>query len=367
MNLPSRRKPRCQCLAIFISGFLFSTAVLAANEKDFNAVYKEAKHLQEKATAVGNQWRDTKKFLTQSKQAADQGQYDKAVKLANKAKSQYALAIQQVEQNRKDLASVPFYDADASPEQDIKTIQAFFRNKFPKLPDKEFANGFYAIDPVMRVNWEAIEDFPPYMPTVDDGEALWKTQFKNGKNYEYCFTGADIMTDYPRWDRKTGEVETLPMAINRCREANGEKPLKYGKPEMLALQAYIAYESRGDPTQVLVPPDDPRALEAYKDGKKFYFSRRGQLNLACYHCHFENAGKNIRANVLSPALGQTTHWPAYRSKWGSMGSLHRRYKGCNKQVRAKPYDLQSKEYRNLEYFHTFLSNGIPVNGPGSRF
>jgi sulfur-oxidizing protein SoxA len=108
-------------------------------------------------------------------------------------------------------------------------------------------------------------------------------------------------------------------------------------------------------------------LEAYKQGKKFYFSRRGQLNLACYHCHFDNAGKNIRANVLGPALGQTTHWPAYRSKWGDMGSLHRRYKGCNKQVRAKPFDFQSKEYRNLEYFHTFLSNGIPVNGPGSRF
>jgi sulfur-oxidizing protein SoxA len=223
------------------------------------------------------------------------------------------------------------------------------------------------MDPIMRVNWEAIEEFPPYMPTVEQGGVLWNTKFRNGKGYEYCFTGADIATNYPRWDRDSGEVETLPLAINRCRKANGEEPLKYGKQDMLALQAYVAYKSRGNPTNVLVPPDDPRALEAYQQGKKFYFSRRGQLNMACYHCHFDNAGSKVRANVLSPALGQTTHWPAYRSKWGSMGSLHRRYKGCNKQVRAKPFDFQSKEYRNLEYFHTFLSNGIPVNGPGSRF
>jgi sulfur-oxidizing protein SoxA len=162
-------------------------------------------------------------------------------------------------------------------------------------------------------------------------------------------------------------VETLPLALNKCRKMNDEKPLKYESPDMLALQAYIAYESRGTVTEVQVPADDPRALDAYQQGKKFYFSRRGQLNLACYHCHFNNAGKNIRANVLGPALGQTTHWPVYRSKWGGMGSLHRRYAGCNEQVRAKAFDMQSVEYRNLEYFHTFFSNGIPANGPGSRF
>jgi len=157
------------------------------------------------------------------------------------------------------------------------------------------------------------------------------------------------------------------MAINQCREKNGEEPLKYGSHDMLALQAYIAFKSRGKKIKIVIPRKDPRALEAYQQGKKFYFSRRGQMNLACYHCHFGNAGKKIRGNMLSPALGQTTHWPAYRSKWGGMGSLHRRYKGCNKQVRAKPFDLQSVEYRNLEFFHTYMSNGIPVNGPGSRF
>ena len=88
--------------------------------------------------------------------------------------------------------------------------------------------------------------------------------------------------------------------------------------------------------------------------------------MACATCHISNSGKRIRADILSPALGQTTHFTVFRSKWGELGTLHRRYKGCNRQVRAKPFELQSEEYRNLEYFHTYMNNGLPINGPGSR-
>ena len=74
----------------------------------------------------------------------------------------------------------------------------------------------------------------------------------------------------------------------------------------------------------------------------------------------------VRADLLSPGLGQVTHFPVYRSKWGSMGTLHRRYAGCNGQVRAKPFKAQSEAYANLEYFHTYMSNGLTINGPGAR-
>ena len=135
----------------------------------------------------------------------------------------------------------------------------------------------------------------------------------------------------------------------------------------MAIAAYMAYKSRGKQINVVIPKDDPRALDAYNEGKKFYFSRRGQLNMACYQCHFDTAGQWLRTNMLGTALGQTSHFPVYRSKWGSVGGLQRRYKGCNKQVRAKPFNLQSETYRNLEFFHTFMSNGIVMNGPGARF
>ncbi|MGB5540513.1 MAG: sulfur oxidation c-type cytochrome SoxA, partial [Gammaproteobacteria bacterium] len=56
----------------------------------------------------------------------------------------------------------------------------------------------------------------------------------------------------------------------------------------------------------------------------------------------------------------------YRSAWGELGTLHRRYDGCNKQVRAAPYKAQGPEYTALEYFHAYMSNGLEINGPGSR-
>ncbi len=56
----------------------------------------------------------------------------------------------------------------------------------------------------------------------------------------------------------------------------------------------------------------------------------------------------------------------YRSKWGELGTLHRRFDGCNKQVRAKPFKAQGEEYRNLEYFLTHMTNGMDFNGPSAR-
>ena len=38
----------------------------------------------------------------------------------------------------------------------------------------------------------------------------------------------------------------------------------------------------------------------------------------------------------------------------------------NDLIRAKPFAYQSAQYRNLEYFLTHMSNGIPYNGPSSR-
>ncbi|RMD69895.1 MAG: sulfur oxidation c-type cytochrome SoxA, partial [Gammaproteobacteria bacterium] len=155
------------------------------------------------------------------------------------------------------------------------------------------------------------------------------------------------------------------LAINECRVKNGEKPLPYKKGKIAKILAYMAYTSRGKRTHVVIP-DDPRALEAYKHGRWFYYAKRGQLNFACADCHVYNAGRHLRADILSPALGHTTHWPVYRIKWGELGTLHRRFGGCNKQVRAKPFKAQSKEYRDLEYFLTYMSNGLPLNGPSVR-
>ena len=255
----------------------------------------------------------------------------------------------------------------STPEEDQALWQSYFEKRFPQVPRQDFANGVYAIDPVGRENWEAIEEFPPYETAISNGEEMWNTAFANGKGYSDCFPdGPAIAGKYPHWDKEKGMVMTLPLAINECRTANGEKPLKYQKGPIADLLSYIEFESRGQVINVEIPKDDPRALEAYEKGKHFYFARRGQLNFSCASCHVGNSGTTLRTEILSPAFGHTTHFPVYRSKWGEMGTLHRRFSGCNKQVRAAPFEPQGEEYRDLEYFMTYMNNGLELNGPGAR-
>jgi sulfur-oxidizing protein SoxA len=255
----------------------------------------------------------------------------------------------------------------STPEEDQALWQSYFEKRFPQVPKQDFANGVYAIDPVGRENWEAIEEFPPYETAISNGEEMWNTAFANGKSYSDCFPdGPAIAGKFPHWDKEKGMVMTLPLAINECRTANGEKPLKYQKGPIADLLSYIEFESRGQVINVEIPKDDPRALEAYEKGKHFYFARRGQLNFSCASCHVGNSGTTLRTEILSPAFGHTTHFPVYRSKWGEMGTLHRRFSGCNKQVRAAPFEPQGEEYRDLEYFMTYMNNGLELNGPGAR-
>ncbi|WP_455374666.1 sulfur oxidation c-type cytochrome SoxA [Kaarinaea lacus] len=264
------------------------------------------------------------------------------------------------------VAATPLISS-AGPEDDLKAFRGYFMERFPNVPLDEFANGVYAIDAASREQWEAIEEFPPYEIAIEEGEEIFNTPFKNGKTFASCFRngGIGIKSDYPYFDTKSGKVKTLELEINECLEKNGEKPLGYKKGKLASLSAYMAYTTRGQMIDIKIPHDQ-RALDAYNKGKQFYYARRGQLNISCAHCHVDNAGNKIRADLLSPGLGHLSHFPVYRSKWGGLGTVHRRFGGCNKQVRAKPFKAQSDEYRNLEYFLTYMSNGIPWNGPGAR-
>ena len=137
--------------------------------------------------------------------------------------------------------------AQASPQDDVDTYNTFFTEKFPQTKTKDYINGVYAIDPLRRQNWEAIEEFPPYEPMIEDGQAMFEAKFQNGKGYADCFDngGMGIANQFPHWDKEKGMVMTLPLAINNCRTANGEKPLKYKKGAIASLLSYMRYTSRG--------------------------------------------------------------------------------------------------------------------------
>src|SRR5207245_1130117 len=104
----------------------------------------------------------------------------------------------------------------------------------------------------------------------------------------------------------------------------------------------------------------------FKNGKDYVYTRRGQLNFSCATCHVQSPGERIRAEILAPALGIVNAMPIYRSEWSGMGTTSRRFTTCNSQIRGVPFSPQDDEYRNVEYYLSYVSNGLPISGPGAR-
>lgn len=190
-----------------------------------------------------------------------------------------------------------------------------------------------------------------------DGEA--------GKSCASCHSVSDfegLRASLPRWNEKLGKPETLEMIINRSRtEHMKAKPWKWEAPEMLAMTAYIGLQSRGKP--VAVQTDGPMEKWA-KKGEELYYAKVGQLNMSCSQCHEDNYGNMIRADHLSQ--GQINGFPVYRLKWGGLGSIHRRFKGCMDNIRATPYKRGSDEFIALELYVSSRGAGLSVETPAVR-
>lgn len=270
------------------------------------------------------------------------------------------------------LATSASVVAASKPAEDLKKFQDYYKEHFKEIPLEDFKDGAYALDEALKEQWQTMEEFPPYEPDIDAGKTMWETPFKNGKTYTDCM--GDVKTlraKYPYYDAKKNTIATLEGALNACKESNdGEGFLdKEGKPllnkgKIAQLAAYVALEGRG--SKIDIPTPTGKAIEWYDKGKNFFYAKRGQLNMSCADCHVYNAGKLIRADLLSPAVGHVTHWPTYRSADGEITTLHNRFMGCNTMVRANKFKPQGDEYKALEYFLTYMSNGLEWNGPASR-
>ena len=231
---------------------------------------------------------------------------------------------------------------------DLRTGYTYATPETQEIQDDDFANpAFLWIDYAIEL-WDDV-----------DGEA--------GKACSNCHDAAEdsmkgVGARYPVFDAGLGKPINLEQRINKCRVDNMQaKAWKYESRELLGMTTYVKNQSRGMPVQVQI--DGPMA-PFYEKGKAFYYQRRGQLDMSCANCHVDNPGNMIRANLLSQ--GQSNGFPTYRLKWQKLGSLHRRVRGCNKQVRAKPYGYGSDEYVNLELFVASRGIGLPVETPAIR-
>ena len=171
-----------------------------------------------------------------------------------------------------------------------------------------------------------------------------------------------LRVSLPRWDEAKGKPETLENIINECRtERMGAEPWKWEAPEMLGMTALIGMQSRGMPVKVQT---DGNMQSWWEKGKELYYTRVGQLDMACANCHEGNYGNMIRADHLSQ--GHTNGFPVYRLKWAGLGSIHRRFKGCMSNIRAKPYKRGSDEFIALELYVASRGEGLSVEVPSVR-
>jgi len=213
-----------------------------------------------------------------------------------------------------------------------------------------------------------LDDFDnPGMIFVDAGMDQWNAvEGSEGNSCATCHEGPESMEGvravYPKWDEEAGEVQTLAMQINDCREQNmGAEPYKYSGGQMANMEALISVQSRGMPVSVAI---DGPAQETWEKGKELYYTRTGQLELSCASCHEESYGMMIRADHLSQ--GQINGFPVYRLKNAKLNTVHGRFKGCVRDTRAETYKPGSDEFVALELYVASRGNGLSVEGPSVR-
>lgn len=248
----------------------------------------------------------------------------------------------------------------AAPEDDRMKLVKYFKDKYPDIKMDDYVFGALAFDPDAKSQYDSIMEFPPYVGELEKGEKLWNTPFKNGKTYADCLPngGKMVAGNYPMFDEAKGKVVTFEDAINACRVANGEEPYKYNDSKTMGL--VTAYgRTLSDGMKMNIQVNGPAAMKAFEDGKNTYYARAGQLNFSCANCHVDNAGNRLRSELLSPVLGQAVHWPVFRGG-ENLVTLQNRYEGCFKQVRHVPDKPGSTRFNNLEYFHSYLSNGLEM-------
>jgi sulfur-oxidizing protein SoxA len=171
-----------------------------------------------------------------------------------------------------------------------------------------------------------------------------------------------VAATYPKWNDEGEEVRTLQMQVNACRtERMGAEPLKYDSGPAINMEAMLTSHSRGMPVDVAI---DGPAQAAWEEGKEMYYTRYGQLELACASCHEENYGNYIRADHLSQ--GQINGFPTYRLKNAKLNGAHSRFKGCIRDTRAETFSAGSPEFVALELYVKSRGNGLSVEGPSVR-
>ncbi len=208
----------------------------------------------------------------------------------------------------------------------------------------------------------------PGMLWVLDGEAAWSQPAGIGRrSCAGCHGDArqsmrGVAARYPAFDEASQRPIDLRRRIAICRQKLQPGALSPGDhAQALALEAYVAFQSRGLPVS---PPVDPRLEAARERGRALYHQRLGQLDLACSDCHEAMAGRRLGGSPIPQA--HPTGYPIYRLEWQGLGSLQRRLRACLSGVRAEPFAWGAPQWVELELYLAWRARGMPVETPAVR-
>jgi L-cysteine S-thiosulfotransferase len=208
----------------------------------------------------------------------------------------------------------------------------------------------------------------PGMLWVQEGEALWSR--KEGSAQRSCMdchgdastSMKGVAARYPAFDTERDRPIDLDERIISCRmNHQNATPFAYESKELLALEAYVARQSRGMPIET---GNDERLEPFIATGREIFTRRQGQLNISCAQCHDDNWGKRLAGNIVPQA--HPTGYPLYRLEWQRLGSLQRRLRACMFGVRAEPYPFGAPENVALEVFLMARAHGMPMDAPAVR-
>ncbi len=244
----------------------------------------------------------------------------------------------------------------AAPEQVRGDVAARLQARLPDLATQDYAVGSGAFDGELRARIE--ENAGAGSDAIAAGRKLWTAKFKDGRTLAGCFPngGRRVAALYPQYDARLKRIVTLEMAVNQCLKTHGEALYEPGDPQTMGVVlAYLRSLSDGQKIAVRVPTAaEPR----FELGRSLYFTRLGQRNFACASCHIQGAGRRFVDSVLSPAIGQATHWPVIRD--AAPISMQTRIRECLELMGAAPFAAGSEELNQLEYFLAYLSNGLAL-------
>jgi sulfur-oxidizing protein SoxA len=208
----------------------------------------------------------------------------------------------------------------------------------------------------------------PAMLTVQDGAALWErapsasTKACSGCHGAAATSMRGVATRYPAFDNTLKRPIDLSQRINQCRERRQQSaPFAPESAELLALESYVALQSRGMP---IAPPADPRLQAPRARGEALYRQRIGQLDLSCAQCHDERAGGRLGGSLIPQ--GHANGYPLYRLEWQAVGSLQRRLRNCMNGVRAEVPAYGAPEFVELALYLAWRDRGMKLESPAVR-